>query len=176
VIRPCTALEFDAIWTIINDGARAYAGVIPADCLKEPYMPKSELQHEINDGVVFWVYEAAGGLIGVMGIQDVRDVTLIRHAYVRTSAQGRGIGTQLLSHLRKLAKNPLLIGTWTDATWAIRFYQKHGFKLLSPSEKSWLLPKYWTIPERQVETSVVLASPEWRQLNHQRGTNVLSAL
>jgi len=176
VIRPCTALEFDVIWTIINDGARVYAGVIPADCLKEPYMPKSELQHEIKDGVVFWGYEDASELIGVMGIQDVRDVTLIRHAYVRTSAQGRGIGKQLLSHLRKLAKNPLLIGTWTDATWAIRFYQKHGFELLSPDEKNWLLPKYWTIPERQIETSVVLASPEWRQLNHHRGIQVLSPL
>ena len=176
MIRPCHADEFVAIWAIINDGARAYAGVIPADCLKEPYMPKSELQHEINDGVVFWGYEDAGELIGVMGIQDVRDVTLIRHAYVLTRAQGRGIGTQLLSHLRKLARNPLLIGTWTDATWAIRFYQKHGFELLSPAEKNWLLPKYWTIPERQIETSVVLASPEWRQLNHRRNTNVLSAL
>jgi N-acetylglutamate synthase-like GNAT family acetyltransferase len=96
-----------------------------------------------------------------MGIQDVRDVTLIRHAYVRTSAQARGIGTRLLSHLRRLAKNPLLIGTWADAAWAIHFYEKHGFKLLSQSEKDRLLRKYWTIPERQAETSVVLASPEW---------------
>jgi GNAT superfamily N-acetyltransferase len=161
MIRPCTAYYFDAIWTIINDGARAYAGIIPPDCLKDPYMPKAELQHEIDDGVVFWGCEDAGELIGVMGIQDVRDVTLIRHAYVRTSAQARGIGTRLLSHLRKLAKNPLLIGTWADATWAIQFYEKHGFKILSQSEKDRLLRKYWTIPERQAETSVVLASPEW---------------
>jgi len=161
MIRTCTAYDFDAIWTIINDGARAYAGIIPPDCLKDPYMPKAELQHEIDDGVVFWGCEDAGDLIGVMGIQDVRDVTLIRHAYVRTSAQARGIGTRLLSHLRRLAKNPLLIGTWADAAWAIHFYEKHGFKLLSQSEKDRLLRKYWTIPERQAETSVVLASPEW---------------
>ncbi|HEV2699531.1 MAG TPA: GNAT family N-acetyltransferase [Terriglobales bacterium] len=162
MIRPCGQSDFEVIWTIINDGARAYAGVIPADRWKEPYMPKSELQHEINDGVVFWGYEGPGELTGVMGIQDVRDVTLIRHAYVRTDAQGRGIGGQLLSHLRKLAKNPMLIGTWADATWAIRFYERHGFELISPQEKNRILPKYWTIPERQVETSVVLASPEWR--------------
>ena len=173
MIRPCTAHEFDAIWAIINDGARAYASIIPPDCLKEPYMPKSELQHEINDGVVFWGNEDAGELAGVMGIQDLRDVTLIRHAYVRTSAQGRGIGTQLLSHLRKLAKNPLLIGTWADATWAIRFYEKQSFKLLSPSEKDRLLRKYWTLPERQAETSVVLASPGW--LNAQATSQLSSS-
>src|SRR5207248_9633899 len=162
MIRPCGHSDFEVIWTIINDGARAYAGVIPADRWKEPYMAKSELQHEINDGVVFWGYEEAGELTGIMGIQDVREVTLIRHAYVRTDAQGRGIGGQLLAHLRKLAKYPMLIGTWADATWAIRFYERHGFKLISPQEKNRILPKYWTIPERQVETSVVLASPEWR--------------
>jgi GNAT superfamily N-acetyltransferase len=175
MVRPCNAQEFDAIWTIINDGARAYAGVVPADCVHDPYMSKSELQHEINDGVVFWGFEDAGELIGVMGIQYVRDVTLIRHAYIRTGAQGRGIGGQLLSHLRKLAKNPLLIGTWADATWAIHFYEKHGFKLLTPGEKDWLLPKYWTIPQRQAETSVVLASPEWLQLNSTTSYKAITA-
>lgn len=170
MIRPCDPADFDTIWTIINDGARAYSGVIPADCLKDPYMSKSELQHEIDDGVVFWGYEEAGELTGVMGIQDVRDVTLIRHSYVRTSAQGHGIGGKLLTHLRKLAKHPLLIGTWADAVWAIRFYERHGFELISPQEKERILPKYWTIPERQVETSVVLASPEWRVASELRQT------
>jgi GNAT superfamily N-acetyltransferase len=161
MIRPCLADEFETIWTIINDGARAYVGVIPADCLKNPYMPKSELQHEMTDGVAFWGYEDAGMLEGVMGIQELREVTLIRHAYVRTSAQSRGIGGQLLTYLRKQAKNPLLIGTWADAKWAIGFYEKHGFELLSPQQKDQILPKYWKIPQRQIETSVILASPEW---------------
>ena len=163
MIRPCSSDEFESIWVIINDGARAYAGVVPADCLHDPYMPKSELRHEINDGVVFWGYEDSGELIGVMGIQELGDVTLIRHAYVRSSAQGRGIGGKLLSHLHKLAKSPLLIGTWADARWAIGFYEKHGFQLLSPQLKDQLLAKYWKIPQRQAETSVVLASPEWRR-------------
>jgi GNAT superfamily N-acetyltransferase len=161
MIRLCQEDDFDAIWTIVNDGAGAYAGVIPADCLKTPYMSKSELKHEMNDGVAFWGYENSGELAGVMGIQELSDVTLIRHAYVRTSAQGQGIGSRLLSHLRTLAKNPLLIGTWADASWAIRFYEKHGFRLLSPQQKDKLLPMYWKIPARQIETSVVLASPEW---------------
>ena len=164
MIRLCNANDFELIWTIVNDGAKAYKGIIPEDRWTEPYMPKAHLQHEINDGVAFWGYEKDGGLIGVMGIQDVRDVTLIRHAYVRTNAQGRGIGAQLLSHLRALADAPLLIGTWADATWAIRFYQKHGFQLVSAGEKDRLLSKYWSIPQRQAEISVVLASPEWLRL------------
>jgi GNAT superfamily N-acetyltransferase len=113
--------------------------------------------------VIFWGYEQETLLVGVMGIQEVRDVTLIRHAYVRTNLQAKGIGGQLLAHLRKLATNPLLIGTWADATWAIRFYEKHGFQLVLGQKKDELLEKYWTIPKRQVETSVVLASPEWLQ-------------
>jgi GNAT superfamily N-acetyltransferase len=175
MIHLCQPNDFDLIWAIINDGARAYKGVIPEDCWKEPYMSREELGHEIGDGVVFWGYEDSGELIGVMGIQELSDVTLIRHAYVRTSAQGRGIGGLLLSHLRELAKKPLLIGTWADAVWAIRFYEKHGFELLSPSEKDWLLPKYWTIPERQAETSVVLASPEWRRLQSQTSKSFSSS-
>src|SRR5215813_11456734 len=161
MIRPCSPHEFETIWTIINDGARAYNGVVPTDCLKDPYMAKSELEHEINDGVVFWAYDDSGELIGVMGIQEVGEVTLIRHAYVRTSPQGRGIGGKLLSHLRRLASKPLLIGTWADAKWAIGFYEKYGFALLTPEDKDYLLPKYWKISQRQAETSVVLASPEW---------------
>lgn len=164
MIRPCNQADFDEIWAIINDGALAYKGVIPEDCRHDPYMSKAELQHEIDGGVAFWGFERDGSLIGVMGIQDVRDVTLIRHAYVRTIAQGEGVGRQLLTHLRDLAKTPLLIGTWADAAWAIRFYEKNGFRLLSSEQKDEILPKYWKIPQRQIETSVVLASPEWLQL------------
>jgi N-acetylglutamate synthase-like GNAT family acetyltransferase len=162
MIRRCDDRDFDLIWSIINDGACAYKGVIPEDRWTEPYMSKEHLQHEIAEGVTFWGYEENGTLIGVMGIQQVKDVTLIRHAYVRTSSQAKGIGGRLLSHLRGLAKAPMLIGTWADAAWAIRFYEKHGFQIISPGEKDRLLKKYWTIPQRQIETSVVLASQEWR--------------
>jgi GNAT superfamily N-acetyltransferase len=168
MIRACNARDFDSILAIINDGASAYKGVIPVDRWTDPYMSQQHLQHEINNGVVFWGHEESGELTGVMGIQDVQEVTLIRHAYVRTSKQGRGIGTQLLFHLRGLAKTPLLIGTWADAIWAIRFYEKQGFQLVSASEKDRLLKKYWTIPLRQAEISVVLASPEWVQLRAAR--------
>jgi N-acetylglutamate synthase-like GNAT family acetyltransferase len=157
LIRQCSSNDFETVYEIINDAAQAYKGVIPADRWKEPYMPKTELEHEIDDGVAFWGYEEDGKLIGVMGIQHIQDVTLIRHAYVRTNKQGQGIGGKLLSHLRKQTTRPLLIGTWADADWAIRFYQRHGFRLVSQEEKVRLLIKYWSIPERQVETSVVLA-------------------
>ena len=166
MIRRCGNQDFEQIWSIINDGARAYKGIIPDDCWTEPYMSRKQLQHEIDEGVVFWGYEDSGTLAGVMGLQQVRDVTLIRHAYVLTSGQKRGIGTHLLSHLREMAKGPVLIGTWADAAWAIRFYEKHGFQMISAREKDQLLPKYWTIPERQIETSIVLADPMWRKLNH----------
>jgi GNAT superfamily N-acetyltransferase len=161
--------EFETIWTIINDGAAAYRGFVPADCLRDPYMAKSELEHEMREEVAFWGYEDSGELIVVMGIQDVGEVTLIRHAYIRTSAQRRGIGGKLLSHLRRLAHQPLLIGTWADAQWAIEFYEKHGFTLVSPQRKDHLLPKYWKISQRQAETSVVLASPEWLMANSSVG-------
>jgi GNAT superfamily N-acetyltransferase len=157
MIRRCDDRDFELIWTIINDGAQAYNGTIPADRWTEPYMSREKLQHEIDEGVVFWGYEEAGTLAGVMGIQQVRDVTLVRHAYVRTSSQKRGIGGYLLSHLRELASGPMLIGTWADAVWAIRFYEKHGFRMVSPQEKDRLLKRYWNIPERQIDTSVVLA-------------------
>jgi len=165
MIRRCSHQDFERICTIINDGARAYKGIIPNDCWIEPYMSSKQLQHELDEGVVFWGYQDAGTLIGVMGLQQVRDVTLIRHAYVLSSSQKRGIGAHLLSHLRELAKAPVLIGTWADAAWAIRFYEKHGFQIVSAREKDRLLRKYWTIPDRQVETSVVLADPVWRELN-----------
>jgi GNAT superfamily N-acetyltransferase len=161
MMRPCDDSDFELIWAIINDGAKAYKGIIPADRWTEPYMSYQELRRQIDEGVVFWGYEESGTLAGVMGIQQVHDVTLIRHAYVRTSSQKRRIGAQLLSHLRELTSAPILIGTWADAVWAIQFYEKLGFQLVSPQERRRLLKKYWTIPERQVETSVVLADPKW---------------
>jgi GNAT superfamily N-acetyltransferase len=161
VIRPCTDSEFEGIWQIVNDAAQAYRGVIPADRWSEPYMPRDELRHEIDAGIVFWGYEEGGELLGVMGIQHVQDVTLIRHAYVRTARQGQGVGGKLLSHLRRQTTRPILIGTWQDAAWAIRFYERHGFRRVSPEEKERLLKRYWSIPERQVETSVVLADQGW---------------
>jgi N-acetylglutamate synthase-like GNAT family acetyltransferase len=162
MIRRCDDRDFEVIWSIINDGAQAYKGTIPPDRWTEPYMSREKLQNEIDEGVVFWGYEDAGTLVGVMGIQQVQDVTLVRHAYVRTSNQKQGIGGRLLSHLRELASAPILIGTWAAAVWAIRFYEKHGFHLVSPQEKDRLLKRYWTIPERQAYTSVVLADAKWR--------------
>ena len=127
MIRPCIDADFDAMYSIINEAAEAYRGVIPADRWHEPYMPVEELRHEIQSGVRFWGCEEDGELVGVMGIQDVQDVTLIRHAYVRTAQRSKGIGGKLLAELRKLTARPVLIGTWAAATWAIRFYEKHGF-------------------------------------------------
>jgi GNAT superfamily N-acetyltransferase len=149
--------DFDAILNVVNEAAKAYRGIIPADRLKEPYMPAEELREEIKDGVEFYGWKENGALIGVMGIQRVRDVTLIRHAYVLTSLQRKGIGTKLLKHLTGLATTPdILVGTWETAWWAVRFYEKHGFCLVSRAETNRLLREYWNIPERQVETSVVL--------------------
>jgi len=161
MIRICTDRDFDSILEIINDAAHAYKGVIPRDRWHEPYMPSTELRHEINEGVVFYGYEEGGVLIGVMGIQDRGDVSLIRHAYVRTSWRKHGIGTRLLDFLESTTPKPLLVGTWAAATWAIAFYQRNGYRLLPPEEKERLLRQYWTIPGRQVETSVVLAGPGW---------------
>ena len=161
MIRQCDASEVELIYSIINDAAEAYRGVIPGDRWKEPYMAKDELQHEIDQGVVFWGYEQDGELVGVMGIQHLQDVTLIRHAYVRVANRNQGIGGKLLSSLRQQATRPLLVGTWVDALWAIHFYENHGFRLVSWEEKERLLRKYWSIPERQVETSVVLAEQRW---------------
>lgn len=156
MIRPCNEADFDTISSIINEAAEAYSGVIPTDCWHEPYMPQEALRNEIQSGVRFWGYEEGGELLGVMGIQDVQDVTLIRHAYVRTVKRSQGIGGNLLVELRQMTKRPILIGTWAAATWAIRFYEKHGFRLVTPEDKNRLLKKYWSIPERQVETLVVL--------------------
>jgi N-acetylglutamate synthase-like GNAT family acetyltransferase len=163
MIRACEPSDFDAIWEIINDGAQAYKGVIPADRWTEPYMSGDKLRHEIEDGVAFWGYEDGGALAGVMGLQDVQDVTLIRHAYVRTASRNQGIGGKLLMHLRTITTRPVLIGTWADAVWAIAFYQKHGFRVVDRDEKNRLLKKYWNIPDRQVQTSIVLADQKWRE-------------
>jgi len=146
---------------IINDAARAYRGVIPADRWHEPYMPPSELAGEIAAGVVFWGLERDGELLGIMGIQDRGEVTLIRHAYVLTSHQGQGIGGRLIRHLQTMSAKPVLIGTWAAAEWAIRFYQRYGYHLVDPETKTRLLHRYWSIPERQVETSVVLGDERW---------------
>jgi GNAT superfamily N-acetyltransferase len=156
-IRRCRDEERPAILAIVNDAADAYRDVIPADRWHEPYMAAEELDAEIAAGVVFWGYEEAGELLGVMGIQPVRDVDLIRHAYTAPARQGRGVGGALLSHLLAgRGARPLLVGTWAAAGWAIRFYSRYGFEAVSVERKTELLREYWTIPERQVETSVVL--------------------
>ena len=165
MIIPARKTDFKDINDIINDAASAYKDIIPADRWHEPYMPESELQNQIDNGVRFWCYIEHDNIIGVMGIQDKSDVTLIRHAYVRTSARNKGIGGKLLQHLVMLTKKPVLIGTWAAAKWAIDFYKKHGFRLVSTEEKELLLRKYWDIPVRQIETSVVLASSDWKSLH-----------
>jgi N-acetylglutamate synthase-like GNAT family acetyltransferase len=162
-IRICTNNDFESIFAIINDAAQAYKGVIPADCWHEPYMSREYLQHEIDAGVIFWGYEMDGELIGVMGIQDVQDVTLIRHAYVRTTERGKGIGGKLMTRLLLIVTHPALVGTWAAAVWAVRFYEKHGFRLVTWDQKEHLLRKYWSIPERQTGTSMVLADERWRR-------------
>jgi GNAT superfamily N-acetyltransferase len=156
MIRRCTDADLDAIESIVNQAAEAYRGVIPTDCWHEPYMPRAELEAEIAAGVVFWSVDDAGMPIGVMGLQPVRDVTLIRHAYVRPSHQSRGVGRQLLVSLARQVSGPLLVGTWAAASWAIRFYERQGFRLVSPGEKQRLLDTYWTISPRQRDASVVL--------------------
>ena len=155
-IRPCAEHDRDTILAIVNSAAEAYRGVIPEDRWHEPYMDGAELDAEIAAGVGFWGYEEGGRLLGVMGIQSVADVDLIRHAYVRPGHQGAGIGGALLAHLRTGATRPLLVGTWADAAWAIRFYQRHGFTLADRERTAQLLRTYWSIPERQIDTSVVL--------------------
>jgi N-acetylglutamate synthase-like GNAT family acetyltransferase len=156
MIRVCDDCDEGVILDVINDGARAYRGAIPDDCWRDPYMSREELKRELDSGVVFWGYEGDGELAGVMGIQPVKSVTLIRHAYVRSGNQKRGIGGQLLSHLMEGINTPVLIGTWADAHWAIQFYEKHGFTLASTPEKERLLRTYWNVPERQIEVSAVL--------------------
>ena len=160
-IRKSRAGESAAMLAIINDAAQAYKGVIPADRWHEPYMPADELEGEIAAGVVFWVAEEDGRLLGVMGIQDKGEVALVRHAYVSSNTQRKGVGTRLLHHVQALTTKPVLIGTWAAASWAIDFYRRNGFTVVGEAEKNRLLRKYWSIPARQVETSVVLADARW---------------
>lgn len=147
---------------VINDGAAAYRGKIPADRWHEPYMPAGELEDELAAGVAFWAYEEDGAPVAVMGLQDVGDVTLVRHAYTRTDRQGRGLGSALLKHLLGQTGRPVLIGTWKAAAWAIRFYERHGFRRVTDAETRELLARYWVVPERQAEESVVLVDARWR--------------
>ena len=162
-IRLCRAGEHPIILEIVNAAANAYRGVIPDDCWHEPYMSLSELEAEVGAGVTFWGYEIDDVLLGVMGIQPVRDVDLIRHAYVRPANQRRGVGAGLLGHLRILSRRRMLVGTWAAAAWAIRVYRRHGFEQVGYELKTPLLETYWTVPDRQIETSVVLANPPFER-------------
>jgi N-acetylglutamate synthase-like GNAT family acetyltransferase len=161
LIRQSTTEDFDAVLEIVNAAAQAYRGIIPADRWHEPYMPAAELSSEIADGVVFWVAADEGGLLGVMGVQDRGDVSLVRHSYVDRTRQRSGVGTHLLHHIEHLVDTPILIGTWAAATWAIDFYRRNGYTLVTEAEKDRLLRTYWRIPERQIATSVVLADRRW---------------
>jgi GNAT superfamily N-acetyltransferase len=165
VIRSCRDDERAAIVAIVNAAAEAYRDVIPADRWQDPYMPLEELDHEIAAGVVFWGYEVDGALVGIMGIQSVGDVDLIRHAYVSPGGQRRGVGSALLEELTRSPRRRLLVGTWAAADWAIRFYRRHGFELVPRERTAELLKRYWTIPDRQIETSVVLAKPPLAELS-----------
>jgi N-acetylglutamate synthase-like GNAT family acetyltransferase len=160
-IRPFRESDLAVMLAIVNDAAQAYRGVIPADRWHEPYMPLDELEREIEDGIMFWVAEEDGNLLGVMGIQDKGDVALVRHAYVTPAVQRKGVGTRLLRHVQGLTGKPVLIGTWADASWAIDFYLRNGFTVVPNRDKDALLRRYWSIPERQIETSVVLADERW---------------
>jgi GNAT superfamily N-acetyltransferase len=162
-IRRSEDADLARIFAVINDAAQAYREVIPADRWHEPYMPEDDLVREIADGVVFWVAEDDGRLLGVMGMQDKGAVALVRHAYVSPTAQRLGVGTKLLRHVQGLTDKPILIGTWADASWAIDFYRRNGFTVLPDGHKERLLRTYWSIPERQVETSVVLADRRWME-------------
>ncbi len=163
-IRLCHEGERASILAIVNAAAEAYRGAIPADCWHEPYMTQKELEREIAGGVAFWGVEEEGRLAGVMGLQSMHDVDLIRHAYVVPDRQRQGIGRALLGRLRRLSTRRMLVGTWAAAEWAIRFYERQGFELVSPARKTMLLKTYWSIPERQIETSVVLANPRFEEV------------
>ena len=165
MISQCSESDVPAIFSIINDAAVAYKGVIPDDRWHEPYMSMDELKSEIARGVRFWGFRENDLLVGVMGIQDVKDVTLIRHAYVKTAMRNKGIGKKLLTFLVQQIERPVLIGTWKAAAWAVEFYKKNRFTMVTVEEKTALLKKYWTIPDRQVETSVVLADSTWLSIN-----------
>jgi GNAT superfamily N-acetyltransferase len=164
-IRDCDERDVPAILAVVNEAAERYRGVIPADVWHVPYMPEDELRAELAAGVRFVAYDD-GAIQGVMGLQDVADVSLIRHAYTRTALQGRGIGGALLAHLRARSERPMLIGTWRAADWAVRFYEHHGFHLVPDPEIPALLRRYWTVPERQIAQSVVLADDRFARATH----------
>jgi GNAT superfamily N-acetyltransferase len=161
MIRQCLQDDFNVILKIINDAARAYKGIIPDDRWHEPYMSAGELEKQIREGVIFWAWDEGNILHAVMGLQHIKDVTLIRHAYVRSQSQRHGIGSKLLTELCQKSEQPFLVGTWNAANWAVRFYQKHGFELVPANQIATLLDRYWSIPRRQVETSVVLGDKKW---------------
>ncbi len=165
MIRPATENDFNSIYEIINDSASAYKGVIPDDRWHEPYMPQDELRKQIEEGVEFYCLCEENEITGVMGIQDRGDVNLIRHAYVRTARRNNGAGGRLLRFLLEKSDKPVLIGTWKSASWAVSFYRKHGFSTVTDEDRNRLLKKYWNIPERQIETSVVLADRKWKEEN-----------
>jgi GNAT superfamily N-acetyltransferase len=163
MILKCNADDFERIYEIINNAAQVYKGIIPAKYWKEPYMSRDELREELDNGIEMWGYEENGELVGVMGIQHRQNVTLIRHAYVCTARQNKDIGGKLLSHLRELTAEPILIATWSNAVWAVRFYEKHGFRLISREEGYRLQRKYWESPEVKINASVVLVNEKWQQ-------------
>ena len=160
MICECTVVDAERICFVVNEAAEAYRGVIPDDCWHEPYMPLDELRREMA-GMTFFGWDGGDGLVGVMGYQPLAGVTLVRHAYVLSERQGEGIGGRLLSHLvgygaPTVQAGRLLVGTWQAATWAVRFYEGHGFRRLGDAESQELLRRYWEIPSRQRETSLVL--------------------
>lgn len=171
MIRKFREADLGAILAIINDAAQAYRGVIPADRWREPYMPRDELEKELAEGVTFWIAEEEGHLLGVMGSQNKGEVALVRHAYVTPSIQGKGVGTRLLHHVESLANKPVLIGTSADASWAIEFYRRNGFTVVSQRDKDFLLRRYWSIPGRQIETLVVLADKRWIEIQQRAAAN-----
>jgi N-acetylglutamate synthase-like GNAT family acetyltransferase len=165
VIRQSREGDSAAMLAIINAAAQAYRAVIPADLWQDPYMPPEELEKQVAEGVTFWVAEEDRRLLGIMGIQDKGEVTLVRHAYVAPAVQRTGVGTSLLDHLRGLTSKPVLIGTWAASSWAIDFYRKNGFNVVPSTDYRVLIRRYWSIPARQIETSVVLADGRWKDAN-----------
>lgn len=169
-IRKSVEADRATMLAIVNDAAQAYRGVIPDDRWHEPYMSADELENEVAEGVVFWVAELEGRMSGVMGIQDKGDVALVRHAYVTPTTQRTGVGTNLLHHVQGLVDKPILIGTWAAAAWAIEFYRRNGFTVVSSEHKERLLRTYWSIPARQIDTSVVLADGRWMEAHRFQST------
>ena len=167
VFRRVATRDLDTAYFIINEAAQAYRGLIPPERSLDPYMPRQEFREELKAGVEFWGVEENDALRAVMGIQRVRDVLLIRHAYVRPEYQGRGIGSSLLLFLLARTRRPVLIGTWAGASRAIRFYERHGFACVADFTMAPLLAKYWQVPAAQAAASVVLANVAVERLDYQ---------